>query len=308
VGALLLWLRWQTRLPADQALWYAIFHAISSYCNAGFDLFSGADQGVLFGFGADWYTLAVMGALILLGGFGITVMYDLWSYLFDRSLGLHTRLTLILAAVLTVVGVAVILVDPDFHHKLLPHLPWDERFAVGFFTMVSARTAGLTILPIEQLSEATQFLIMLWMFIGGAPASMAGGVSTSTMAVLLVAVLATARGHTSAVSFQRTLPLETIAKAVAIMTVSTLLVVVVTLILSLRHEGDLFAVGFEVVSAFANTGYSLNFTGNLDSFGRYLIAFTMFWGRLGPLTIVLALAQSEQPALIHYPEERVILG
>ena len=151
-------------------------------------------------------------------------------------------------------------------------------------------------------------MIMLWMFIGGAPASMAGGVSTSTVGVLLITVIATARGHDSAMAFRRTLPFETIAKAVAIMTVSTLLVVVVTLILSLRHEGDIFVVTFEIVSAFANAGYSLNFTGELDSFGRYLIAFTMFWGRLGPLTIVVALAQRQQPTLIQYPEEPVMLG
>ncbi|GIV77408.1 hypothetical protein FKZ61_021230 [Litorilinea aerophila] len=308
VGALLLYLRWRSHLPEGEALWYAIFHAISSYCNAGFDLFSGTEAGVLFGFGTDWFTLLVMGVLILLGGFGITVMYDLWSYRFDRTLGLNTRLTLILALVLTVTGTAIVMIDPNLHRNLFPDLSWGKRFAVGLFTVVSARTAGLTILPLDQLSEGSQLIIMLWMFIGGAPASMAGGVSTSTVAVLLVAVLATARGHSAAVSFQRTLPNETIAKAVAIMTVSTLLVTVVTLILSLRHEGDIFTVGFEVVSAFANAGYSLDFTSKLDAVGRYLIAFTMFWGRLGPLTIVVALAQSEQPTLIRYPEEPVILG
>jgi trk system potassium uptake protein len=146
------------------------------------------------------------------------------------------------------------------------------------------------------------------MFIGGAPASMAGGVSTSTVGVLLLAVLATARGHTAAISFRRTLPSETIAKAVAIMTVSTLLVMSVTLILSWSMDAPIFALGFEVVSAFANAGYSLDFTSQLDLFGRYLIAFTMFWGRLGPLTIVVAFAQSEQPTLIRFPEEPVILG
>jgi trk system potassium uptake protein TrkH len=151
-------------------------------------------------------------------------------------------------------------------------------------------------------------IIMLWMFIGGAPASMAGGVSTSTVAVLLTAVVATARGMDESVSFRRTVPVETIAKAVAIMTVSTLLVVVVTLLLSLRQEGEIFTVAFEVISAFANAGYSLDFTGELDNFGRFLIAFTMYWGRLGPLTIVVALAQRRHPSFVHYPEEPIILG
>ena len=308
IGATLLWFRWHRSMPQGEAIWYSIFHAISSYCNAGFDLFSGTGYTPLFGFGTDWYTLTVMGILILLGGFGITILYDLWSFGADRNLGLNTRLTLVLTAALSVVGVAVILIDPSFHLGVGATVPWAQRFFVGLFTIVSSRTAGLTIVPLEQLGEASQMIILLWMFIGGAPASMAGGVSTSTVAVILVAVVATARGHTSSVSFQRTLPRETIAKAVAIMTVSTVLVALVTLILVMNKEGPIFATSFEVVSAFSNAGYSLDFTSQLDEFGRLLIALTMFWGRLGPLTIVVALAQSEQPTLIRYPEEPVILG
>lgn len=306
-GALLLWMRWQHAMPDGQALWYAVFHAVSSYCNAGFDLFSGTELGVLFGYGTDWYTLAVMGTLILLGGFGVTIMYDLWSYWRDRSLSLHTRMTLTLTAALTVLGFAFLMFDPFFRHGM-PGVPWHERAAAGLFSVVSARTAGLTILPIEKLTEASQLVLMLWMFIGGSPASMAGGVSSSTVGVLTLAVLATARGHAAAVAFGRTLPDETIAKAVAIMTVSTLLVVAVTLALSLRGHGPIFAAAFEAVSAFANAGYSIGATADLDASARYLVMFTMFWGRLGPLTIVVALAQRLQPTLVRFPEEPVILG
>ncbi len=307
-GAFLLWLRWRDTLPSDQALWYAIFHAVSTYCNAGFDLFTGTTYPTLFGYGADWYTLAVLGTLILLGGFGITVMYDLWTSRGVRSWSLNTRFTLVLAGLLTTIGSMVILFDPQLHSTVLPSGSWLERSAVGIFTMISARTAGFTVISIPQLSESTQLIILLWMFIGGAPASMAGGVSTSTVGVLLFAVIATSRGHAAAVAFGRTIPLETIAKAVAIMTVSTLLVATMTMLLALDSDKPIFSTGFEVVSAFANAGYSLDFTAGLSDFGRFLIAFTMFWGRLGPLTIVVALAQREQPTLIRFPEEPVILG
>lgn len=307
-GALFLWLRWRTTIPDGEALWLAIFHAVSSYCNAGFDLFSGTDRGVLFGFGSDAFTLAVMGALILLGGFGVAVIYDIASYRVDRMLALNTRITLLLTLVLTLTGTLLMLMDSAIYTDVLSHLPFHEKLLVSLFTITSARTAGLTIVPLDQLSEATQLVLMIWMFIGGAPASMAGGVSTSAVGVLLVSVIATAKGRSAAVAFDRTVPVETIFKAVAIMTVSTLLVAAMTLILSLLGEGAIFAEGFEVISAFSNTGYSLNFTGNLDNWGRFLIAFTMFWGRLGPLTIVVALAQSEQPMLIRHPEEPVILG
>jgi trk system potassium uptake protein TrkH len=307
-GAILLWLRWRTVYPDDQALWYAIFHAISAYCNAGFDLFSGTEYGTLFGFGTDWYSLFVLGTLILLGGFGITVMYDLWTTTRDRQWSLNTRITIALTVVLTTVGTAIFWLDPHLHRDVLPESSLLERASASVFTVVSARTAGMTVLPLPELSEASQLVLMLWMFIGGAPASMAGGVSSSTVGVLLFAVLATAKGHAAAVAFGRTLPAETIAKAVAIITVSTLLVAGMTLTLSISMEAPIFSIGFEVISAFANAGYSLDFTGQLDDFGRYLIAFTMFWGRLGPLTIVVALAQSEQPTLVRYPAEPVILG
>ncbi len=308
IGALLLWLRWRTTIPDGEALWLAIFHAISSYCNAGFDLFSGTDRGYLFGYGSDLFSLFILGSLILLGGFGITVLYDISSYRRDRMLALNTRITLVLTLVLTLVGTGLMLFDGSIHTEVLQQLPWYEKIGVSAFTIVSARTAGVTIIPLEKLSEATQAIIMIWMFIGGAPASMAGGVTTSVVGVLLVSVIATAKGRSAAVAFDRTVPTETITKAVAIMTVSTLLVTTITLALALMGEGQIFAEGFEVVSAFSNTGYSLNFTSSLDNWGRFLIAFTMFWGRLGPLTIVVALAQSEQPLLIHHPEEPVILG
>jgi len=309
VGAALLWLRWRTTFPDGEALWLAIFHAISAYCNAGFDLYSGTEQGVLFGYGTDAVTLGIMGILILLGSFGITVLYDLSARHRSRTpLALNTRITLTLSLVLTVTGTGLMLLDRNIHTAVLDHLPFQEKFLVSLFTIVSARTAGLTILPLEELSQATQAVIMILMFIGGAPASMAGGISTSALGVLLISVIATARGRSSAVLFDRTVPVETISKSVAIITVSFLLVASMTLILALRGVGDIFVESFEVISAFANAGYSLNFTTQLDNWGRFLIAFTMFWGRLGPLTIVVALAQSEQPMLIHHPEEPVILG
>lgn len=309
IGTILLWLRWRTAFPDGEALWLALFHSVSSYCNAGFDLFSGTDSSPLFGFNTDYYSLFVMSVLILLGGFGVAVLYDLATFFKNRMLALNTRITLGLTVVLTLSGLAVMVLDRQIYSVILAGQSFGEQLAVSTFTILSARTAGLTILPLDELSQSTQLMLMIWMFIGGAPASMAGGVTSSTIGVLLITALTTVKGDDEAVAFGRTIPRETINKAVAIMTVSTLLVAVITIVLSTSlHQGDIFALGFEVVSAFANAGYSLNFTANLDNWGRALIVFTMFWGRLGPLTIVVALAQREQPTLLHYPEESVILG
>ena len=309
IGTLLLWLRWRAEFPDGEALWLALFHAVSSYCNAGFDLFSGSRHAPVFGFGADYYTLSVMALLIILGGVGVAVLYDLVTYFRNRMLALNTRITLGLTGVLLLVGVGVTLLDRQLYGATLAGYSFGEQLAVSIFTVISARTAGLTIAPLDQLSQSTQLMLLFWMFIGGAPASMAGGVTSSTVGVLLVSALATAKGGgNEAVAFGRSVPRETLNKAVAIMTVSTLLVAAVTIVLSLFNQGDIFALGFEVVSAFSNAGYSLDFTSKLNTWGQALIAFTMFWGRLGPLTIVIALAQRERPSLLHYPEEPVMLG
>ena len=309
VGTLLLWLRWRTAFPDGEALWLALFHAVSSYCNAGFDLFAGSGHAPVFGFGADYYTLSVMSVLIILGGVGVAVLYDVVSYFRNRMLALNTRITLGLAAALLIVGLAVMFLDRQLYEVALSAHTLGEQIAISIFTVISARTAGLTILPLDELSQSTQLMLLFWMFVGGAPASMAGGVTTSTLGVLVISALATAKGgDNQAVAFGRSVPRETLNKAVAIMTVSTLLVAAVTIVLSLLNQGDIFALGFEVVSAFANAGYSLGFTPKLNAWGQALIAFTMFWGRLGPLTIVIALAQRERPSLLQYPEEPVILG
>lgn len=307
VGAFLLWLRWQSQLDPGRAAYLALFHSVSAFCNAGFDLFAGTGE-VLFGFGRDWYTLSVMMALIVIGGLGILVVLDLAVYPWNRRLTVHTKLTLLISGVLIALGLPLVLGDGVFGGTAMAGLPAGEHLLVTMFNVVSARTAGLTIVPLDELSPASALVLMVSMFIGGAPASMAGGVTISTVGVLLVAVHSTVRGVPQAVAFGRTLPLETIAKAVAIMTVSTLVCFIVTLVLLTGQAGDLFTVAFEVVSAFSNTGYSLGATANLDQVGRALIAFTMFWGRLGPLTLVVLLAQRERPTLVLHPAEQVVLG
>lgn len=306
-GAALLWLRWRATLGDLNGAYLALFHAISAFNNAGFDLFAGTGEN-LFGYDNDPYTLTVMMLLIILGGLGILVGVDLVTYKWDRRLMVHTKLTLILSAVFIVLGMLVVPADAMFEGTAFAHMPAGERLWKSLFTVVSARTAGLTIVPVEQMGHASALSILVSMFVGGAPASMAGGVTLSTVAVLLVAVYSTVRGQPQASIFGRHLPFETIAKAVAIMTVSTLVCFFVSIVLLAEMPKEFFPVIFEVVSAFSNTGYSLGLTAQLDSFGRILIAFTMFWGRLGPLTLVVLLAQRERPTHIRYPSEQVVLG
>jgi trk system potassium uptake protein TrkH len=309
IGALLIFSQWVQVINWQKAAYYSIFHAISAFCNAGFDLFKGLDDPILLSARDNSIIIIVMSILITIGTLGITVIYDLIVWPRERHLSLHTRLVLPFTLFLIVAGTLLIMVDETVvaGHALSP-LPVGNRWLIAFFTVVSSRTAGLTLIPTAELGQASQLILVVWMFIGGAPASMGGGVGLSTVAVVLVTLFATVRGYNNVRIFKRTLPMETIFKAVAVLTVSTVLIMVVTLSLLLLGEGELFPIVFEVMSAFSNTGYSLGITDSFGQIGRILLAFTMFWGRLGPLTLVVALAQRRSQTLIQYPEEKIIIG
>ncbi len=309
IGALIIFSRWIQIMAWKQAVYYSIFHSVSAFCNAGFDLFTGLDDPVVQATQRDPIVLTTLALLITIGTLGITVIYDLIFWPRERHLSLHTRLVLPFTLLLVFVGTVIVMVDESIGAgHTLSILPLGEQWLLAAFTIVSSRTAGITLVPMAGLGDASQLIIFVWMFIGGAPASMGGGVGLSTVAVVLVTMSSIARGYKEVRAFERTLPLETIFKAVAILTMSTALVASVTLILMLMREGEPFPVAFEVISAFSNTGYSLGITASFSEIGRGLLAFTMFWGRLGPLTLVVALAQRDRHSLIRFPEEKIIIG
>jgi trk system potassium uptake protein TrkH len=309
IGALLLFTQFVQVLDWPQAAYYSIFHAISAFCNAGFDLFQGLEDPVLQATRSSPVSMIVMALLITIGALGIVAVYDLIIWPRERRLSLHTRLVLPTTLFLVVAGTLAFMLDETFvAGQALAEFPLWQRWLLAFFSVVSSRTAGLTFISLTDLGQASQLILLIWMFIGGAPASMGGGVGLTTIAVVLVTLSSNVRGYNDARAFRRTLPTETIHKAVAIVTVSTALVVSVTLALMFLGEGELFPTTFEVISAFSNTGYSLGITDSFGSWGRVLLVFTMFWGRLGPLTLVVALAQRSRETLIHYPEEKIIIG
>ncbi|MBN1994587.1 MAG: hypothetical protein JW953_17950 [Anaerolineae bacterium] len=309
IGALFLFIQWVQIMDWTQAAYYAIFHSVSAFCNAGFDLFGGLDDPILMATREDPIALIVMSILITIGTLGITVIYDLIVWPRDKHFSLHTQLVLPLTLVLVGIGTALMLFDEAFGNgNALAVVPVSKQWLLALFTVVSSRTAGITLVSLPDLGQASQLMLFVWMFIGGAPASMGGGVGISTIAVVLVTLISTVRGHNEVRIFERTLPIETIFKAVAVLTVSSILVISITTILMLLSAGLLFPVAFEVISAFSNTGYSLGVTGDFSPLGRLLLIFTMFWGRLGPLTLIVALAQRRRRSLIHYPEEKIIIG
>ena len=319
IGAYLLWLHWlrQGIVPAGDAAFYALFHAVAAFCNAGFDLFGGLPQ-YPNGIPTDPFSLLVMGFLVILGGLGIPVYMDV---LFNRSahrrglqhkgLSLHTRLALGSALILILAGWAGILASEYRLPGVLSDAPFWDRMLRAWFQSVSARTAGFASLnDFGSLHEASRLLLMVLMFIGSAPASMGGGITTGTFSVLVLAMWSLARGHDRVRAGRRTISNAMIWRAITVLIISLGVVISVTWLVLVSQPGLSFSPAlFEVVSAFSTTGLSLGVTGTLGPSGRLLIIATMFWGRLGAITILLALLKrGSHDSLVKYPEETVLVG
>jgi trk system potassium uptake protein TrkH len=311
-GAAALTLAWRGRFAScGIAAYHAVFHAISAFCNAGFSTFSEN----LMGFRGDIVTNAVVCLLIVGGGLGFTVVKDLGENLRARAargaarltrLRVQTRIVLAVTAILIVAGALLLyVVEAGGAFK-----GWSERDKVlaSVFQSVTARTAGYNTCDIGALSPASQFTLIVLMFIGASPGGTGGGIKTTTVVALWAIVFSLLLGRDHAQIHRRTVPVEIVLKAVTVLCISLALVLVFAGVLMYTEKADPLAVLFETVSAFGTVGLSMGITPSLTPAGKLLITLMMFIGRLGPLTMAYALAFRRRPAKYEYAEERMMIG
>ena len=311
IGAFLLFIYWTTKgvVSGGRAVLYSIFHAISAFCNAGFDLFTGLPE-YPEGIPQDNISLLILAILIIVGGLGIPVLTELFNPSRKRFT-LHSRITLWTVVILVLFGWISIGIPEVLAGGVLHQEPLADQIVRSFFHSVSTRTAGFTGLPnFDLIQPESVMMTILLMFVGSAPASMGGGITTGTFAVLYLAVWGYAKGYPTAQSGGRKIKLQTVRRAGAILTVGISVVMTATWLLLVSHDFTIQEALFEVVSAFATCGLSLNVTGRLNTFGQFVIMFVMFWGRLGSLSMVLAIAKQRElhKPLVTYPEEEVLIG
>jgi len=310
IGAALLFLHWSLSgiVPPGKAVFYAIFHAVTAYCNAGFDLFYGLPE-YPNGIPTDPLSLIIMGGLIILGGLGIPMYMDL-IYRRRRPFSLHTRLTVSISLVLILLGWVGLLISEYRQTGVLSTMPLGQRTLLAWFQSVSARTAGFPGLPgFSELNFPSILMLVALMFIGTAPASTGGGITTGTFVVLWLAVVSYARGLEKIRVGKHTLPGALLMRALVVFVISISLVILATWLILLTNPFSLDQVLFEVVSAYSTTGLSLGITTGLNTIGRLIIIFTMFAGRLGAITIMISLlGRDKGKKLIDYPEESILVG
>lgn len=306
IGALILTVRWWRDFSPVKACYFGLFHAVSAFNNAGFDLFG--DFRSLTDYTGDIIVNLTVMTLIILGGLGFMVLSELYITR-GRKLHLHSQLVLLSSFGLIVLGYFVIFILEFNNPETFAGLSPLEKGLAALFQSVTPRTAGFNTIQLNTLRETTLLFIMILMYIGASPGSTGGGIKTTTFVSLLIAIYANLRGNKEYTVLERTLPRETVEKAMTITFSGLFLILVVTGVMSMTEKADLIMIIFETISAFGTVGLSLGLTPELSGAGKLAVIFTMYSGRIGTITLAFALARRiPSKAHIKYPEERILIG
>lgn len=289
------------------AVYMGIFHAISAYTNAGFDLFGNS----LTQYVDDVFVQVVTMLLIVLGALGLPVFVELREYFFGKQpnfrFSLFTKMTSSLFFLLLIVGAGAIwLAEKDlFFHNLSTGQKWLH----AFFYSVTSRSAGLTTMDVSEFSIATQYILSMLMFVGASPSSMGGGVRTTTVAVILLTLLSYAAGKNEVRAFRRSLKQEDITKSFVVFTAAIILVVACILVINIFEPHiPLIAILFEVTSAFGTSGLSMGITDHLSAYSKFTLMMLMFIGRISVLSLLFIFQQRKWKGNVRYPSESIIIG
>ena len=298
-----------------RGIWVSVFNSVSAFCNAGMDIIG---ENSLCDYSGNVLITLTTAALIILGGLGYIVWWDVSRVIknrkqnggrFFKSLTLHSKIVLISTAFLLITGTALTLCFEYNNPLTLEGLPLSDKIQAAFFQSVTTRTAGFASLPQENLTNPTAILSLLLMFIGGSPVGTAGGIKTVTAAVLLSITVSLISGKNSVSLFGRTISKQSVYKAVAVTVMSFSVMFVSTLLLSAVTNAPALDILFETVSATATVGLSRSLTGALNLLGKLIIIFTMYFGRVGPISIAIAFGgKNPSRNIIKNPTEEISIG
>jgi trk system potassium uptake protein TrkH len=269
----------------------------------------------LMRFRGDWLVNFVVTTLVICGGLGFVVLTEIGRARVTRGLSAHTRLVLTLSAALILAAAALVFFIERHNPATLGTLGLGDALLASYFQAVTTRTAGFNTIDIGAMRPASLFLIMILMFIGAAPGGTGGGVKITTFSITVAALWAMVRGSTEPSLFRRRLPPELVARAFSISLIGFLALNVVAGILLLNEERQLLPILFETTSAFGTVGLSMgeqgapiSLVGHFSKGGKLLVTLMMFMGRVGPLTLAVAIARGRTPARIRYPEGKILVG
>ena len=313
IGALLLSMVYIPRFGLGKGIWYSIFHSISAFCNAGFDLMgpvSGQYSSLTYFVDSTLINVVICG-LIILGGIGFPVLLDVINNKTYSKFNVHSLIVIYTTGILILIGFLFIFIAEFNNKDTLGTLNIKEKFLSSLFQSVTLRTAGYNTIDLTLLSESTLFLMLILMLIGASPASTGGGLKTTTIATLFLTVKSFIIGKEDIEVYQRRISDATVKKSLGIFFIGVFISLFGTLMLTIVNPGfTLLESSFEVISAYATVGLSIGGTPSLTYLGKIIIIILMFLGRVGSLTIFIALLSknSRVKSKIRYPEGKIIVG
>lgn len=298
-----------------KGIWISVFNAISAFCNAGIDIIS---ENSLCDYVLNPMINFVTSALIILGGIGYIVWWDAIRVFKDirkkklkcfSNLTLHSKIALSATGVLIVAGMVLFFIFEYNNPLTMKDYSLFSKLQASLFQSITTRTAGFATIPQQNLTNASATVSLLLMFIGGSPVGTAGGVKTVTIAVLIFAAFGTIKNKDDVVLFQRTIPKKAVSKAVAVVCMSFMIMFISTLLLSAVTNADAMDIAYETVSATATVGLTRNLTPLLNIWGKLIVIVTMYLGRVGPISLVIALnTTKEKKNIIIEPTEEISIG
>lgn len=309
IGAALLSIRFVQDYGLLKGIYFGIFHAVSAYCNAGFDI-----VGNWQNFMPYHESLIVSGtvmSLIVIGGIGFLVQYDIYENRKFRKFSLHTKVVLITTACLIFIGAVLFFIFEYNNPGTMQPMSLKGKILSSFFASITPRTAGFNTVDTTKMTMPSKLITIIFMYIGASPGSTGGGIKTSTFAVLVMTVVSILRGREDTEIMERKIPKDIVYKAMAVVGLSLTLIFIDVIILSITEKGaQLVEMIYEVTSAFGTVGLSLGLSPRLTSIGRMVIILTMYSGRVGPLTLAFAVGQMQHKnsGTIKYPEDKVLIG
>jgi trk system potassium uptake protein TrkH len=310
-GATILTARWASEYGLGQAAYYGLFHAVSAFNNAGFALFSDS----LMRFRGDWIVNLVVTTLLICGGAGFIVLTEIGRERQYRRFSTHTRLVIMVTTALIVGSTALIWFIERNNPRTLEPLGFGEGLMAAYFQAVTPRTAGFNTLDVGAMLPASLFLVILLMFIGAAPGGTAGGVKISTFSIAVAVIWAMVRGTAEPTLLRRRIAPPLVARAFSICLIGFLALNIVAGLLLVTEGRGLLPTLFETTSAFGTVGLSMgeagapvSLAGHFSGVGKVLVIGMMFMGRIGPLTLAVAIARSRQIPRVRHPEGKFLIG
>ncbi|MGN0169317.1 MAG: TrkH family potassium uptake protein [Lachnospiraceae bacterium] len=308
IAAIILTICFLKDFSFGKALYYGIFHSISAFCNAGFDLMGCMEPyGSFMVYNGNYVICIVLMVLIIIGGIGFYVWDDLYkNRLHVKRYRLQTKMVLIVTGVL-IFGGALLFFLLEKDSRAYEGLTTGQKVLAAFFNSVTARTAGFNTTDTALLRPPSQLLTIILMFIGGSPGSTAGGIKTTTIAVIILAVSSTLK-RVNLNIFRRRIEDEIIRKATVVLSLNLSLIVIAVFVILINQNLPSLVVAFEVVSAVGTVGMSVGITRSLDAFSKLVIILLMYFGRVGSMTFALSFLARKKPTKIKYPVEKINVG